>query len=140
MIADKRWIRLGLILLAVPLVVTGAWALFAPESWYDDFPGSGRHWITPLGPYNEHLIRDVGAGFLGQAILALWAAIVLERRLVQAAALMALAFALPHFIFHLSTMDEYSTSDNVLNMTALGISVLLPAALLYATRKSDATA
>ena len=29
--------------------------------FYDDFPGLGRSWVAADGPYNEHLVRDVGA-------------------------------------------------------------------------------
>jgi hypothetical protein len=38
----------------------GLWAAAWPRRFYDSFPGLGRHWVLALGPYNEHLIRDVG--------------------------------------------------------------------------------
>ena len=31
-----------------------------PAAFYDDFPGLGRMWVAPDGPYNQHLVRDVG--------------------------------------------------------------------------------
>jgi len=40
--------------------LVGFWALLAPRSFYDDFPGGGRSWVSALPPYNEHLVRDVG--------------------------------------------------------------------------------
>ena len=42
-----------------PALVVGVWALVLPRSFYDDFPAAGRHWVSALGPYNEHLVRDV---------------------------------------------------------------------------------
>ena len=34
-------LRIGLAVLAVPALVIGVWAAFAPRSFYDDFPGGG---------------------------------------------------------------------------------------------------
>ena len=42
----------------------GAWAAGIPQSFYDSFPGLGFIWISVDGPYNEHLIRDVGSLYL----------------------------------------------------------------------------
>jgi len=53
----------------------GAWALFAPVSWYDSFPGLGLRWLPVLGPYNEHLARDVGAFFLALTALSVGTAL-----------------------------------------------------------------
>ena len=38
----------------------GLQALFTPRSFYDDFP-LGRGWVAMDGPYNQHLVRDVGS-------------------------------------------------------------------------------
>lgn len=43
---------------AVAAAGIGAWAASAPRSFYRSFPGFGRHWISALGPYNEHLPRQ----------------------------------------------------------------------------------
>ena len=55
-------------LLATALVV-GAWALLAPGSFYEDFTALGRGWIYAWPPYDEHLLRDVGALNLALAVL-----------------------------------------------------------------------
>jgi hypothetical protein len=53
-------IVLGVLLLIA--LVTGLWALLAPRSFYDSFPGgSGMHWVSADGPYNRHLVGDVGS-------------------------------------------------------------------------------
>jgi hypothetical protein len=33
----------------------GIWGLLAPHSFFNDFPGAGHHWVSALGPYNEHM-------------------------------------------------------------------------------------
>ena len=43
----------------------GVWALAAPQAFYEAFPGIGfGAWVGVDGPFNEHLIRDVGALYL----------------------------------------------------------------------------
>ncbi|MGI8553828.1 MAG: hypothetical protein ACR2PL_24020, partial [Dehalococcoidia bacterium] len=69
-----RIFRVGVLILALGLVSTGLWALGAPNSWYATFPGLGHAWVAALGPYNEHLARDVGAALLGFGVLLAWTA------------------------------------------------------------------
>jgi hypothetical protein len=45
-------------------LVIGSWALFAPASFAYDL-GIAQLWVATDGPYNEHLVRDVGALSLG---------------------------------------------------------------------------
>ena len=68
----------------------GLWGIASPRSLYDHYPGFAHHWISALGPYNEHLIRDFAAAELGFAVMLVCAAIWFERRLVDDAALAAL--------------------------------------------------
>jgi hypothetical protein len=126
-------IRAGLIGLGAPLVFIGAWALVSPQGWYDDFPGFGRHWVSSLGPYDEHLVRDLGALYLGLGVLLVLAAIVLVRALVQGALVALLIFEVPHLIFHSAETEALSTGDNVVNLAVIALGVLLTAALLVAT-------
>ena len=53
--------RIGLVILALSSGPIGLWATFAPKSFYEDFPGGGRHWVQLDGPYNHHLVTDFGA-------------------------------------------------------------------------------
>lgn len=126
--------RAGLLVLGLPLVAIGAWALLAPHAWYEDFPGGGRHWISALGPYNEHLIRDFGSLYLGLGLLLVFAAVVLGRQLVQAALGTLLVFSLPHFVFHLTKTEPLSRADNIVNLVTLGLGVVLTVGLLLLTR------
>ena len=127
----RGWIRFGLIYVAVTAGVVAAWILIAPKGFYDDFPGAGSHWVSVLPPYNEHLERDFGATGLGLAVLAGLAALWMERRLVQAAAISLFVAGVPHFAYHLTTTDRSSTGDNIASLTGLALEILLPLAVLY---------
>src|SRR3972149_11848600 len=132
------WLRVGPGLLALAAANVGVWALAAPRSFYDDFPGGGRSWVSALPPYNEHLVRDVGGLNLALALLLVWAAVALERRLVQVALAAALVYAVPHFIFHVSNLDNLSTGDQVGQTVSLTLAVLLPLALLPLAARAGA--
>src|SRR5881409_1622949 len=118
--------RVGLLALGIPFAAVGAWALFGPHSWYSDFPGGGRHWVSALGPYNEHSTRDFGGLYLGLGLLLVYAGVVLRRQVVQAALATSLVFAVPHLIFHLTKTEAYSTGDNIANLASLALAVVLP--------------
>ena len=49
-------------------------------------PGTNHPWVSPDGPFNEHLVRDVGWLNLALALVALIAAVSLARAAVGAAA------------------------------------------------------
>jgi hypothetical protein len=126
----RGWLRGGLLVLAVSALTVGLWALLVLRSFYDDFPLPGRDWVSTLGPYNEHLVRDVGALNLALGVLLVVAAVLLERRLVQTSLVAYLAYAVPHFIFHVSTGHAFPLEDNIANVITLGLAVLLPLVLL----------
>ena len=62
----------------------GFQALFTPRSFYDDFP-IGRGWVAMDGPYNQHLVRDVGSLNLALVVLVFAALIVSTRALARTA-------------------------------------------------------
>jgi hypothetical protein len=126
----RGWLRTGLLLLAAMPLVVGVWTLFLPRSFYDDFPSEGRDWVSALGPYDEHLVRDVGALNLALRALLVFAALVLEKRLMQAALVAWLVYAMPHFAFHLTSLHAFSFGDYLANAISLGLLVLLPLVLL----------
>lgn len=112
----------------------GLYALFAPRSFYEDFP-VGRGWVEALPAYNEHLTRDVGSLFIATAVILFAAAIRLERRLVTISLLAFLAFALPHFIYHSFNLEPYGTGDAIANAVGLALTVIAPIGLLIAMRR-----
>ncbi len=68
--ARRGWIRAGLLFLAATTLNGSLWALPFPRSFYEDFPLPGRDWVSTLGPYDEHLVRDYGA--LNLALGSCW--------------------------------------------------------------------
>ena len=127
--------RLALAVLAASSAVVGLWAGFAPRSFYEDFPGGGRTWVAVDGPYNEHLVRDVGELNLGLAVVLALGAWFGGRWLIRAAAAGYLVQGLPHFVYHLRHLDPLeSTGDKVGNVVSLGLGVLLPILVLLLYR------
>jgi hypothetical protein len=122
--------RLGLGALAAVQGFNGLYALFAPRSFYDDFP-LGRGWVAALPDYSEHLVRDVGGLFLATAIVLAAAAYYLGRRLVAIALISFLAFSLPHTIYHFFNLEPYDTADVLGNAVGLAATVLIPVCLLW---------
>ena len=124
-------VRIALALLAVVGLQVGLWAAFAPQSFYDDFPGAGRVWVSVDGPYNQHLIRDVGALNLALAVVAIVALVTLSRAAVLAAGGAWLAYGVPHLIYHLRHLDPLEGADQVAVPVSLFLSVVLGALVLW---------
>jgi hypothetical protein len=129
--ARRTWIRIGQLFIAASPLVGGLWALLFPRAFYDGFPLPGRYWVSTLGPFNEHLVRDYGALNLALAVLLVSAAIFLELRLVRVALISWLVFAVPHFVFHLGQTHHFTAGSNAEQLGGLGLLVLLPLVLLF---------
>lgn len=125
--------RLGLAVMALSSVAVGAWAVLDPRGFYDSFPGAGRHWVSVDGPYNQHLVRDVGSLNLALAVLAAVAAWKLGPVLVRTAAVALLANSVPHLAYHATHLSVYGTSDKIANLFSLGLAVAIPCAVLVAS-------
>jgi hypothetical protein len=132
-----RVLRVLLAFMAISSGFVGLWALLAPQSFYDDFPGAGRHWVSADGPYNEHLVRDVGGLNLALTVVVVVAAIVLGRTLVRTAAVATLVFAIPHFAYHSAHTDLYETSDSVATLFSLGVAIVLPIIVLVVVSRPE---
>ena len=96
----RTLLRVGLVILAAMQVLVGAWALVAPRAFYDGFPLPRHAWVALLPPYNEHLVRDVGALNLALTVVLGAAAWTLDRTMIRVALLALTVFAVPHAIFH----------------------------------------
>lgn len=122
-----RAARVLFALLGVALVAVGGWAELAPHRFYLDFPGvAGRHWLPPLGPYNEHLVRDFGGLNLALAAAAAVAAVTLARAAAACATAAWEAYSLPHFAFHAAHTGPYSSGDNIANLVVLALAIVVP--------------
>ena len=127
--------QLALWFLAASAMVVGVWAQFAPASFYSSFPG-GRGWVAADGPFNEHLIRDVGGLNLALALITAAAARTMRPDLVRVAAGATLLYAVPHLAYHATHLEPFGTGDAVGNVAGLALGVLLPLWLVISPGKA----
>jgi hypothetical protein len=124
--------------LTLSAAYVGVWALLAPRSFYDDFPLPGRDWVSLAGPYDEHLVRDVGGLYLALGVLTLWATLRPRTDLLAIVGIAWEVFSVPHLLFHAGHLDGLASSDKVAETTSLGATVLLAALLLVPARHQEA--
>lgn len=102
--------RLALTGIAAGTILVGVWATFWPRRFYDDFL-LGRGWVAADGPYNAHLVGDVGSLTLALAVVVVAALRRGDRGAVRTAGLATVAYALPHTVYHLSNLGPFGALD-----------------------------
>ncbi|MDT7796689.1 MAG: hypothetical protein QOI78_122 [Actinomycetota bacterium] len=110
--------------------VTGIWPLVTPTGFYQDFPGFRAGWVSMDGPFNEHLLRDFGGLNLALAALLIGAAVIGTTAVARLAAVAAVLFGLPHFLYHLGHVSHFEQIDQVLIIATTGLGVVVPIVLL----------
>ena len=131
---NRGAIRFLLFALGIPQGLIGLWAVLAPRSFYDDFPAGTDGWVNVLGPFDEHLVTDVGALFVALGFLMCFAAVSLRRGTVLAAAIAWLLFAVPHFVWHVLNLEPYGTADAIGNSLSTGWIVVGGLLVLFLAR------
>ncbi len=126
--------------LAATAAYVGLWAMAWPHSFFTSFPGFGQSWVAPLGPFNEHLVRDVGGLYVALLVFCVWAAVKGDAGTLRALGLAWLAFGLPHLAFHATHRHGFSTAEWAASLTPLTVTVLGAAILLLLRGNSSATA
>jgi len=126
--------------LAASAAYVGFWAMAWPHSFFTTFPGLGQAWVVPLGPFNEHLVRDVGGLYVALLVFSGWAAAKGDTGALRALGWAWLAFGLPHLAFHATHRHGFSTAEWAASMTpltfaALGATILV---LLHGTDRATA--
>ena len=127
--------RAGLLVLAASGLLVGSWALVAPRSFYDEFPGFGHHWTAETGPYNEHFVTDVGAAYLALTAAAVLALAWGDLRSSRLAGAVWAVFSTPHFYFHVRHLDGLTTFDKVAQLGTLGGTLLIAVWLALPARR-----
>ena len=118
--ATRLAVKILLAWFAFYSLTSGLWQLLAPRSFFDDFPGFGRQWVSVDGPYNEHLLRDFGQGNLAFGVVALVALLTGGVWLARATGLAAVVANLPHQAYHQTHLHVLPTmSDQVLQTITL---------------------
>jgi hypothetical protein len=122
--------RIFLVLLALGGLAIGGWATFLPSSFYTDFPGIRRGYVSLDGPFNEHLIRDVGAMFLALAVVAIGATVMRSLAAARLAGAAWLVFSVPHLVYHVTHLHVFEPLDQWINAVGLSVFTLLPLLVL----------
>lgn len=134
----KTWVRVGMAVLAVPQLGIGLWAMLAPHSWYQSFPGVEPHLISADPPYNVHLATDAGIGFFCTGVGLLVAAAWGRRSGVWVALVTFLAFALPHALYHAGhKAPGLSDADDVREVLFLFFGVVFGGVLAWGASSRD---
>ncbi len=128
------WVRLNLWYLVASNVFPGVWAAFWPHDFYTFFPhfGLGLRWVATDGPYNEHLIRDVGAFFLSMSVLPLLALLRPQLVAVRAVPFGLLLFNGLHLVYHVSHLHMVTPVNRYTSISALIGSLVLTLTLWLA--------
>jgi len=126
--------RVGLVLLGVPGLLIAAWILLAPRSFYDDFPGFGNPWVSPDGPFNEHLLRDYGASQLALVVLTVCALVWFSKPLVVGTALAWFVASTPHLVYHVLNLEHFDSQDQIGITGSLAMPPVLAVVVLLAAR------
>ena len=131
------WVRIALVALGLPNAAAGLWAVAAPESWYERFPGWDPRLVAAEPPYNAHLATDAGAGLLASGAVLLVAAWLADRRSVRFGVVAFLVFAVPHTTWHaLNESPGLTASQDVQNVATLVVSVVGGIVVLVASRRT----
>jgi hypothetical protein len=128
--SGRLTLRVALGILAVTGLAVGVWASVAPHAFFSSFPGLGHAWVAGDGPYNEHLVRDVGDLNLALALVTVAAALWLTRPVVVAAAAAWLVYSVPHFAYHAANLQAVAADDRVAELGSLAVPIVLGAVVL----------
>jgi len=129
----------GLWIMALATLVAGLSQQFTPRAFYDGFPGFGMNWVSADGPFNEHLMRDLGGANLALAVLIFFAIARPTVGLVRTVCVALLAYQIPHFIYHAMHLGPLPSSlDRFLQTASLALILIVPVLVLIATRRTNA--
>ncbi|SDF22411.1 hypothetical protein SAMN05660662_1418 [Blastococcus aurantiacus] len=128
--------RIPLWILVLLGLYVGLWALLFPASFYESFPGPLGAWVAADGPYNEHLVRDVGAFNLGLAVASAAASRYRERGPGLVVAMAWIVYSVPHLGYHLHHLAGLPVVDAVAQVIALSVTAVLAVPLLLPVRES----
>ena len=128
--------RILLWILVLLGLYVGLWATLFPASFYESFPGPFGSWVAADGPYDEHLVRDVGTFNLGLAVASAAATRYRDRGPGLVVALAWIVCSVPHLGYHLDHLSGLPVVDAVAQVVALSSTAVLAVPLLLPVRES----
>ncbi|MEI5584317.1 MULTISPECIES: hypothetical protein [unclassified Agromyces] len=119
----------ALALTAAIAFFVGGWASFAPDSFFDSFPGVLGQWVATDGPFNAHLVRDVGAMYLALGAASVAGLVWRSPSVTRLLGLAWTVFGVLHLWYHATHLDHLDTDaaiGTVVSLTlSLGLGILL---------------
>lgn len=112
----------------------GVWAYLRPHGFYTGFPFPGSDWLTALGAFDGHLVRDLGISWIALAVVGAWTA---RRAPVESLRVTLAAFVVAgglHLAYHVTTFDRFGLPTATAQAVSLIGLVAIPAALLHLSR------
>jgi hypothetical protein len=119
-------------------VLMGGWAFFRPASFFADFPFPGADWVSTLGTYNEHLMRDFGSAQIGLGLAGVIVGVRRSRIGISAVLWGTVVFGSLHFGYHVGTFGTFDTISAASQAAALFAFIVIPLVLLWALRRVSA--
>lgn len=119
----------------VASLVIGIWGFCWPLGFFEDFPVPGAGWVSTLGDYNGHLVRDFGAAQMGLGLAAAITAFQRSREGMVAILSGFIVFGLLHLGYHLATFHHFSTGSALAQATVLLTFIAIPSGILSTLRK-----
>ncbi|MFE5670935.1 hypothetical protein ACFQ58_04905 [Agromyces sp. NPDC056523] len=126
----RRIHTVALALSATIAFFVGGWAFFAPRSFFDSFPGVLGQWVATDGPFNEHLVRDVGAFYLGLGVASVAGLVWRSPVVFRILGLAWTTFGVLHLWYHATHLDHLQADAAVGTVVSLSISLALGVVLL----------
>lgn len=127
----------ALALTAAIAFFVGGWASFAPASFFDSFPGVLGQWVATDGPYNEHLVRDVGAMYLALGAASVAGLVWRSPAVTRVLGLAWTVFGVLHLGYHATHLDHLSADAAMGTVVSLTLSLGLGILLLIPARDGD---
>src|SRR5690349_11363483 len=94
----REMLRAFYMLASAVMLAIGVWMLAAPASWFHHFPDA----LPDTGPFNHHLVRDLGGAFAVMGVGLAWCARAPRHR--RAVHLGVTAFLVAHALVHLGEL------------------------------------
>lgn len=121
----------------IGVLVLGSWAFFLPGDFFTHFPISGAHWVSRLGLFNEHLMRDYGSAQVGLGVIGIL--IAMRGRAESLVAVMTgyVTFGILHLGYHLTTFGHFTPASAAAQAVALTTFVVVPLGVIRAIQTRE---
>lgn len=112
----------------------GAWSYLWPHGFYTGFPYPGSGWLTALGSFDGHIVRDLGTSWIALAMIGAWAA---RRGPAESLRVTLAAFVVAgglHLAYHTTTFARFDPGSAIAQAVSLVALLIIPATLLHLSR------